>query len=130
MRGVSEANYDLLIFIATWLTPLMLCILIVDIGRTIKNKMYRRRYIIHIASISLVILILALISFMLTEVNDWFRLAGANIVVMPIFVMMFDVSKLLKSSYAQISLTLRVLFYGNLVALLLINILAINDILT
>ena len=79
---------------------LVICAILFDIGRIIKNKTVQRKYFIYLSIIVCQILLLQLISVVLDvgTVNTWLGLVGANVILGTMFTMFFDIARILKNN--------------------------------
>ena len=124
-----EASNDRLSLLTIVSGILIVCIFIFDIGRTIKNKEYRKRYILYLIAISLVLSILFLASSTIPADNDWFRLLGMNISLIPFIIIILDISKIIKTNHSADSFMLRIFAYVMAGGLIIITLVEINNLL-
>ena len=92
-----EIDGDQAFFIARILMTFMFCVLVFEVGRSLKNKMYRRKYAIYVVSFFLVTIILVLLSHTVFDDNVWLNLTATNIILFTCLCIVFDISNVIKA---------------------------------
>lgn len=119
----SGLDNDQVHSIARGLLIFMFCILVFEVGRSLKNKMHRKRYIIYVAAFFLVTSMLVLLAHTVFNGNDWFNLAAPTIIFLMFLGVIFDISSVIKSQHQKMSSLLRLLFYWGIGLVVIFNIL-------
>ena len=84
--------------ISTFLIYFTLCMVLIDVGKSINKNHVRKKYVRYVCIFASEIAIILLISYMLGvgTHNTWLGLIGANVIFLTVIIMLIDIKKSIK----------------------------------
>jgi len=89
--------------------------MLIHIGKAMQNKIAKKRYFIYICIICGIFLFVVVLSILLgidLQQANWLALVGSSAMLAAIIIMLFDMSKIIKSTNEKVSRTLHNLALG------------------